>query len=179
MMILFAATMAALAVWFRSTPVRPCSLPTHNEEDPTTAGMVLVVELLRVAVAQGISIPLCLIAVGDTIGGDSGAQLTAVGAKLNHGCRWQEAWRAAANLGTEASALLEVLEDALEPSWTHGVSPVERLKLTAEQLGQEELSDIERKAGRLTVRLLVPTGLCFLPAFVCIGVIPAIASFAW
>ena len=38
---------------------------------------------------------------------------------------------------------------------------------------------IEQTAGKLTVRLLLPTGLCFLPAFMFIGVIPAIASFTW
>ena len=36
---------------------------------------------------------------------------------------------------------------------------------------------MERAAARLSVRLLMPTGLCFLPAFVIVGVLPAIASF--
>ena len=31
---------------------------------------------------------------------------------------------------------------------------------------------IERRAAKLSVRLLMPTGLCFLPAFICVGVIP-------
>ena len=38
-------------------------------------------------------------------------------------------------------------------------------------------SAIERNAAKLSVKLLMPTGLCFLPAFVLVGVIPAIASF--
>ena len=37
---------------------------------------------------------------------------------------------------------------------------------------------VARATATITVRLLVPTGLCILPAFVLIGVIPCIAAFA-
>ena len=40
-----------------------------------------------------------------------------------------------------------------------------------------ERSRIEQSAAKLSIRLLLPTGLCMLPAFVAIGVIPAVMSF--
>jgi len=61
--------------------------------------------------------------------------------------------------------------------WTHGDMPGVRLESAIEQLDRDERAAIERNAAKLSVKLLMPTGLCFLPAFVLVGVIPAIASF--
>ena len=55
--------------------------------------------------------------------------------------------------------------------------PGVRLESAIEQLDRDERAAIERNAAKLSVKLLMPTGLCFLPAFVLVGVIPAIASF--
>ena len=58
-----------------------------------------------------------------------------------------------------------------------GSSPVNRLATAIEQLDWDERSRIEQSAAKLSIRLLLPTGLCMLPAFVAIGVIPAVMSF--
>ncbi|TPF78508.1 MULTISPECIES: tadC protein [unclassified Bifidobacterium] len=70
-----------------------------------------------------------------------------------------------------------VIRAALEPSWLHGDAPAVRLESALEQLDADERSAIERRAARLSVKLLVPTGLCFLPAFIMVGVIPSMVSF--
>lgn len=72
---------------------------------------------------------------------------------------------------------LAVIRAALEPSWLHGDAPAVRLESALEQLDADERSAIERRAARLSVKLLVPTGLCFLPAFIMVGVIPSMVSF--
>lgn len=70
-----------------------------------------------------------------------------------------------------------VIRAALEPSWLHGDAPAVRLESALEQLDADERSAIERRAARLSVKLLMPTGLCFLPAFIMVGVIPSMMSF--
>ena len=40
-----------------------------------------------------------------------------------------------------------------------------------------ERARIEQRASRLSVRLLLPMGLCLLPAFLLIAVVPTIMSF--
>lgn len=77
-----------------------------------------------------------------------------------------------------ARETLRLARDTLEPSWTHGVRAGPRLRAVIEQLDSTERMRVERRSQQLSVRLLVPTGLCFLPAFLCIAVIPTIASFA-
>ncbi|WEV63744.1 hypothetical protein [Bifidobacterium sp. ESL0732] len=72
---------------------------------------------------------------------------------------------------------LNVIDDALKSAWTRGVSPVGPLESAVEQLDARARASIEQSAQRLSVKLLLPTGLCFLPSFMLIGIIPAIGSF--
>lgn len=78
----------------------------------------------------------------------------------------------------ETCDTLRLVRDTLEPSWTQGVRAGPRLRAVIEQLDSTERMRVERRSRQLSVRLLLPTGLCFLPAFLCIAVIPTIASFA-
>nr|WP_081892317.1 type II secretion system F family protein [Bifidobacterium biavatii] len=159
--------------------------------------------MLTVAVKQGSSIPSALDAVGESMGGVCGGGLRRAAVSLRAGVGWHHAWlearaeteKAAARTttgngsnGIRASRakrandaaygrLFDVLEESLEPAWRRGVSPIARLDAAIEQLDADERARIEEAAGRLSVRLLLPTGLCFLPAFIIVGVIPAIASF--
>lgn len=72
---------------------------------------------------------------------------------------------------------LNIINDALRSTWIRGVSPVGPLESAVEQMDARARASIEQSAQRLSVSLLLPTGLCFLPAFMLIGVIPAIGSF--
>ena len=73
--------------------------------------------------------------------------------------------------------MLERVAGVLEASWEHGDAPVGCIDAAVEQMDRDERSDIERHAARLSVRLLMPMGLCFLPSFILIGVLPVIVSF--
>ncbi|MDZ7552421.1 hypothetical protein CG391_003550 [Gardnerella piotii] len=35
----------------------------------------------------------------------------------------------------------------------------------------------KKESSKLSVRLLLPVGLCFLPAFIFVGILPTVASF--
>ncbi|MBM6699194.1 type II secretion system F family protein [Bifidobacterium pullorum subsp. saeculare] len=191
MLTVLAAGAAAGAVWLwlgrrrhagsrvREPPLAagPGTAASESAPPSDVAETMLALEMLRVAVAQGASLSHALDAVGGAVGGELGASLAHASRALDRGVPWHEAWVGAQ--GGATSGVTAVLERTLETSWTHGASPVQPLALAAERLDQDERAAIERTAGKLTVRLLLPTGLCFLPAFVFIGVIPAIASFVW
>ena len=97
------------------------------------------------------------------------AGLRSAGEQLNKGVSWDDAWPDDGDLA--------VVRDAFASSWHSGASPVERLETAVEQLDWDERSQIEQAAAKLSVRLLLPTGLCFLPAFVAVGIIPSVMSF--
>ena len=71
-----------------------------------------------------------------------------------------------------------LVANCLEESWAHGASPMAQLRLAIAEHDSAQRSAIEQAAARLSIQLLSPTGLCFLPAFILIGIVPAIASFA-
>lgn len=171
----------------------------RDELGSDIASLTLILEMLAVSISQGASVPHALISVGNIVGATLGRGMAAVGESLHRGSGWHEAWACAITVSdssnthdiqscaakdsisdSERAATMEALRlirSALETSWNHGASPVLRLRTTIEQLDKRSQAAIERNAAALSVKLLMPMGLCFLPAFVCIGVIPSIASF--
>ena len=154
----------AEAVEAGSRALRPCARRTNAG----TSSAVDIRDAQR-RIRQGASIPRALIAVGDIAAGEFGAGLRSAGEQLNKGVSWDDAWPDDGDLA--------VVRDAFASSWHSGASPVERLETAVEQLDWDERSQIEQAAAKLSVRLLLPTGLCFLPAFVAVGIIPSVMSF--
>ncbi|KFI65313.1 type II secretion system F family protein [Bifidobacterium cuniculi] len=136
--------------------------------NPTVA---LMLELVRAALEQGSSIPRALEAVGGACSPHLGERCARVAQALDRGVPWEDAWDVGEG---EAMALLR---DTLRRSWTDGAGAVGQLEAALELADTRERMRIERAASRLSVGLLLPTGLCFLPAFLCVGVVPAIISF--
>ena len=147
---LTAVACAAEAIWLKQW--RPVRAPSDlaPAERMRELPLPLILEMLSVAIRQGSSIPRALIVVGDIVS-------------------WDDAWPDDGDLA--------VVRDAFASSWHSGTSPVERLETAVEQLDWDERSQIEQAAAKLSVRLLLPTGLCFLPAFVAVGIIPSVMSF--
>ena len=140
-----------------------------------TLSLPLVLEMLIVSIRHGASIPTALHTLGALIAGPFGAGLLRVTSALQRGCTWREAWSLVDGDERYATAFTQI-DLALQDSWRYGQSPVASLRAAIERLRAHQHEDIEQQAARLSVRLLLPTGLCFLPAFIFIGVIPAIAS---
>ena len=78
----------------------------------------------------------------------------------------------------ELQRQVTLVANCLEGAWVHGSSPTAQLRLAIAEYDSAQRSAIEQAAARLSIQLLSPTGLCFLPAFILIGIVPAIASFA-
>ncbi|WP_420867082.1 tadC protein [Bifidobacterium reuteri] len=118
-------------------------------------------------------------AIAGGLGRASGATSRAMG-KAATGATAKTATKTTTNTTAGAdddAGSVAVIRAALEPSWLHGDAPAVRLESALEQLDADERSAIERRAARLSVKLLMPTGLCFLPAFIMVGVIPSMMSF--
>ncbi|MCI1984593.1 MAG: type II secretion system F family protein [Bifidobacteriaceae bacterium] len=186
-------TVAMAMVWSVAVPPSVMNLPRgrkrlrgasghgggREESDAQTvlssSDFVLLVRLFIVAFRQGASIPLCLVHVSEVFDRDDELGLRGVAAALNRGVPWAAAW---SMIPQRHLGCLRSLMDALESSWTQGASPIAGLESLARSRLEQEETNVEVVATQLGVRLLLPTGLCFLPAFILIGVIPSVASFA-
>ena len=150
----------------RSRPMRAC--PTAGAAHrPMDA--VLLLDLVDVAIATGASVPRALSAVGEVVGGAQGDALTRGGTALLMGASWQSAW--------SGEAPGDVV-GALESSWATGSAPGPALRGRADQLRRDRRARTRAAAGSLGVRLVLPLGLCFLPAFVLLGLVPMLLSLA-
>ncbi|GAA1412813.1 type II secretion system F family protein [Oerskovia paurometabola] len=134
---------------------------------PVEIGVLL--ELLGAAVRAGTSVPRALEAVGQAIGGPDGAALHRAGAAVVLGAGWVEAWAG-------APPRLAVVQSALGLAWEQGAAPGEALRAAGEQLRSDQQAAARQAAARLAVHLVLPLGVCFLPAFVLIGLLPVLLS---
>lgn len=120
-----------------------------------------------------------------------GRRLRPVLARLRWGADWDEAWagvgsargagagrgrRRPPELDTAAEAEMAELGRRLQPLHTTGMAGAATLTQAARAVRQERSRAAELAAEQLAVRLVVPLGLCHLPAFVCLGVLPLLLT---
>ncbi|AEG43185.1 type II secretion system F family protein [Isoptericola variabilis] len=129
----------------------------------------VLLELVAAAVRSGAGVPRALRATGDAVGGPDGAALARAADALRLGADWDTAWR-------EAPARLDVVRRALRGAWADGAAPTEALRAAGAEHAHERRSAARTAAGRLAVRLVLPLGACFLPAFVLVGLVPVLLA---
>jgi len=172
-LVTIAAALFAVAPWFAraSTPVgrRLAAKPREARESGPAISTPVIMELLAAALSVGVSVPRALAATGNAIGGSTGLNLTRAGRRLEFGATWRDAWAGAPpNFG--------ILADALRPAWEEGAAATEALRAASEAARRARQDAARITAGRLGVKLVLPLGLCLLPAFVLIGLIPMMLS---
>ena len=127
----------------------------------------LVLELLAAQLRAGLA-PLA--ALGTLAEALNSRALHTVCQRLQMGSNWGSAWS-----GSAAGTFGE-LRDALAPAYTGGAPSTALLLSLADAHRLSERRAAERAAGKLSVALVVPLGLCSLPAFICLGIMPILIS---
>lgn len=127
----------------------------------------LVLELLAAQLRAGLA-PLA--ALGTLAEALNSRALHTVCQRLQMGSGWGSAWS-----GSAAGTFGE-LRDALAPAYTGGAPSTALLLSLADAHRLSERRAAERAAGKLSVALVVPLGLCSLPAFICLGIVPILIS---
>lgn len=127
----------------------------------------LVLELLAAQLRAGLA-PLA--ALGTLSEALNSRPLHTVCQRLQMGSGWGSAWSGS------ASGTFGELRDALAPAYTGGAPSTALLLSLADAHRLSERRAAERAAGKLSVALVVPLGLCSLPAFICLGIVPILIS---
>lgn len=174
---------------------------TRAERAQLAADLPLVLDLLSSCLAGGASLPDAARAVADAVPGPAGARLAAVSAQLAVGTPPAQAWaglvgdatpapggpgrQALGGARTSASGAVRTpaSADPLAPAAralgraAEGGAPVAAAvaRLAADARSQARAQS-EQAARRVGVLVVAPLGLCFLPAFVLLGVVPVVAG---
>lgn len=163
----------SLFLWLQQpAPVWTPRVGEIRLRDPVVPPAVLIPEaldLLALALLGGASLGGAVRSVAAVLPGDQGAGLDDVGLALLLGADTAEAWDRAGQAWAPARRCLEVAAEA-------GVSPGPSLKQAAIDLRRAAMSEVEVATARLGVRLVLPLGLAFLPAFILTTVVPLVLA---
>ncbi|WP_205473204.1 type II secretion system F family protein [Nocardioides sp. SYSU D00038] len=130
-----------------------------------------VVGLLADAVRAGRPPGEALELVVEAFPGAAADRLAPLGARLALGADPAQVWG-----GLADHAELAPLGRALARAHTTGGSVVATIERLAVELAASARADTEDRARRVGVQAAVPLGLCLLPAFVLVGIVPVAAG---
>lgn len=151
--------------WSRRLPAGSVRQGPRQRRESDMVDGAVVLDLVRAALATGVDVVSALEAVGAALPAAQGAPYLRAAKALRLGAQWQAAW----------SERCEVA-DALEPAWTDGVDPEPLLAHAAAAIRRSRQARAREAAARLGVRLVLPLGLCLLPAFVLLGLVPVLLA---
>ena len=128
-------------------------------------------DLLGVCLAAGMPVEGALEAVGGAVGDPVGAHLRSVAALSRLGAGPRRAW---AEVPPELAPLARVLVRAGES----GAAVAGGLRTLAAESRAAERAATAAAVQRAGIWVLAPLGACFLPAFLCLGVVPLVLGIA-
>jgi pilus assembly protein TadC len=136
-----------------------------------TRDLPLAVDLLAAALKAGAPPARAAEVVGAAIDGPVGRRLVRVGTALRLGARPEEAWAALAPVPGADRLVRAALRSA-----DSGAALTGALGRLADDLRAGRATGVEAGAQRLGVLVVLPLGLCFLPAFLLTGVVPVVVA---
>jgi pilus assembly protein TadC len=137
------------------------------------SGLALTVDLLAAALRAGQPIDAALAAVATTADSRTSAELMQVAGLLRLGADAPEAWEAVL-----ADPVLGGVARTACRSAQSGIRLAGSLEQLALELRAETRAAAQARAHRTSIWAMAPLGLCFLPAFVCVGVVPIVIGLA-
>jgi pilus assembly protein TadC len=128
-------------------------------------------DLLAAVLRSGAPTEHGLRTVGMAIGDTLGRRLVRVSDGLRLGLEPVDAWMA-----LRATAESARLADTVARTADSGAAVARALERLADSLRTEAVARVESAGQRLSVVMVLPLGLCFLPAFIFAGVVPVIIA---
>lgn len=133
----------------------------------------VVADLLATAVSAGASIQEALRVVAEAVDQPIRDKVRSVAAAVHFGASPHEAW----SDWLDVPALAPIAQAVIR-SQHSGASVASVLDSAAADMRQSHRADVEARARAAGVRAVAPLALCFLPAFLLVGVVPVVAGFA-
>jgi Flp pilus assembly protein TadB len=149
-------------------------LPTaaqRAESHRARSDLPFAADLLAAALCAGVPPDRAALTVGAAVGGPVGVRLCGAGHALRLGEPPADAWTSLAHVhGAER------LVRAVVRSSDSGAALARALTRLADELRDAAVADAEAAARRAGVLVVLPLGLCFLPAFLLAGVVPVVIA---
>jgi pilus assembly protein TadC len=129
------------------------------------------VQLLAVALESGCDVAAAIRIVAGAMPGPAARLVDAVSLRLSLGVAPAEAWRPVLE-----HAELAPLGRSMVRAHRSGTSVVAALGVLADELESRTRQRVEERARSVGVKAALPLGLCLLPSFLLIGIVPMAVS---
>lgn len=134
----------------------------------------LLLDLLASLLEVGASLSTALARQAQVCSMEFSTELATVSTALAMGMDWSAAW---AHVPVKArDGPLQQLELALKFTASTGAPSSALLRAEARQIRRAAHRELQQRAAVLSVKLVLPMGLCALPAFICLGVVPVLLA---
>lgn len=187
-LLLFGAA-GLLWAWAPSVPLpgnngrpRPAAAGDSSEERGGTGlqDAALMLDLCAAMLSAGRPLNTVLLVLSDAAGSPLDAVLRRVVTAVELGASWEQAWDLSDPRGVQpsraAARKAAVLRDALTFAASSGAPSAQVLHAQAAQVRRRRAREAERRAAALGIHLVLPLGLCALPAFLCFTVVPLLLA---
>jgi Flp pilus assembly protein TadB len=164
-----AAPLVGLGTWVVIERAEPAQV--RRDREAAVRELPHVVGLLADGLRSGRSPTEALAVVADALPGPASARLAEVVPRLRLGLDPGQVW---AELATDPA--LGPLGRALSRAQRTGAPVVLTVGRLSDDLARGARADVEDRARAVGVKAAVPLGLCLLPAFVLIGIVPVVAG---
>jgi Flp pilus assembly protein TadB len=135
------------------------------------ADLPLGADLLAAVLRAGAPVDRAVSAVADALGGPLGERLDRVGRSLRLGAEPPEAWAHLADVPGAGRLVAAAVRSSASGGALAGA-----LTRLADDLRGDRSVAVEASAHRAGVLIVLPLGLCFLPAFVLAGLVPVVVA---
>lgn len=166
---LLLAPLAGAASWRWMGTLQPRT--ERRRRDALTRELPLVVDLMAACLAVGASPEAALTRVASAARPPMREELAALVTRLRLGADPSTVWE---ELGRHAE--LGPLGRSLARAVRTGASVADAMTRLAEDLRRTARTEMEGRARAVAVKAAAPLGLCLLPAFVLVGVVPLLAG---
>ena len=161
--------LAGAVTWVTIGRAEPAHL--RRSRDATRRELPALVRLIAAGLQGGASVPTALRAACEALPGAAADALSGVAARLELGVDPEVVWSSMSGV-----AGCEPLGRALARSQQVGGSVVAATRRLADELERRAQADVEDRARTVGVKAALPLGLCLLPAFLLMGVVPMVAG---
>jgi pilus assembly protein TadC len=151
--------------------LRRAAVTGRAQEAGAPGELPVACDLLAVCLSAGVPLSTALVAVGGAVRGGLGAELEQVAGLSRLGADARRAWQ-------DVPAALEPLGRVLRRTEDSGARAAAALHALAAETRAAARAETDVAVRRAGVQVLAPLGLCFLPGFVCLGVVPLVIGIA-
>lgn len=146
---------------------------SHHDRRRITTDLPFAADLMTACLRAGRPVSIATEITATAIGGPLGERLTWVSSQLRLGADPEPTWAALA-----ADPAMGQLSRAMSRAAQSGAPVADVLTRLADDAREAARATSVAAARSVGVKAVAPLGLCFLPAFVLLGIIPVIAGLA-